>query len=76
MERITKIALTLFGASLFIVGLLLVQVFRYEYITTMQDKLPPLTIRMDKLSGKACFIPLMNQGEDVAEKYLAIEQCG
>ncbi len=71
MELISRIALAVFCVALLVIGALLLQTLRYEYNTQFKS----YTIRIDKLTGEICFIPLGIAGARVANQVLVIEQC-
>jgi hypothetical protein len=76
MARVSQIAVAVFCIGLLSVGALLVQVFRYEYMTaSAQNELQHFVVRVDRLTGKVCFLPLSTVGEQVAPQILVIEQC-
>jgi hypothetical protein len=74
MELTFKLVIAVLCAGFLIVGLLLLQVLRYEYNTYHPD-VPRFTIRIDKLNGEACFIPFSSHGKQYAQQALEIEQC-
>lgn len=53
----------------------LVQVFRYEY-SLQTGRTPHYFVRVDRLTGEACYMPVSYPGEQVAPQVLTIEECG
>lgn len=61
--------------ALLVLGLLVVQLLRYEYVTENHLSLP-LAIRIDRLTGHVCYIPFHEAAERYAKREVfLIQRC-